>query len=79
MFKVNIRTIRDERIEVYIESESISAIAKEFATTQFTFIPKKQADFNSFTIFSHQIAKIEYTAVSFSPFEQVMTHELLSF
>lgn len=78
-FKVSIRLLNDDRIDVLVRGENIPTLAKDLKGPQLTFIPNKQAEFNSFTIFTHTIKRIQYEAVGVTPFDNPIIYDVLSF
>ena len=79
-YKINIRTMIDENIDVIVEADSIVDVAKKLSGTQITFVPSLQAEFKSFTIFTHYIKMIRYEAANKSPFDAPSTtFEIYSF
>ena len=78
-FKVSIRLQNDDRIEIMVRGENIPTLAKDFKGPQLTFIPNKQAEFNSFTIFTHTIKRIQYEVVTVTPFDNPVIYDVLSF
>lgn len=78
-FKMNIRLLNDERIEVVVYADNLPNLVKELKGTQLTFIPNRQANYKSFTIFTHNIKRIDYEQVDFTPFDTPTVYEVLAF
>lgn len=77
-YKINIRLINDDRMELVVKGSDIATLAKDLKGPQITFIPNKEVDFKSFTIFSHTIKHISYKAVSITPFNNPLIYEAIS-
>lgn len=71
--------MNDDRMDVLVEADNLATLVQNLKGPQLTFIPNKQADFNSFTVFTHTIKRMDYTTVSINPFDTSTIHTVLSF
>lgn len=59
-FTLEIKLMTNERLEVLVESNSVSDIHEQLAGNKLTFIHDSEPDQKSFTLFAHHIASISY-------------------
>jgi hypothetical protein len=78
-YKMIMRLQNDERVEVVILADSLPNLVKDIRGMQLTFIPNRQANFKTFTLFTGNIKRIDYEQVEFSPFDNPLFYEVLSF
>lgn len=78
-YKLIMRTIDGDRYDVIVSYDNIATLVKDLNGTQITFIPNRQTDFDSFTVFTHHIRRIDYEAVNISPFDNPTIYEILAF
>lgn len=59
-YQIVMRLINDERIEVHVEAENILNLVEELSGNRLTFISKDSPDRDSFSIYAHQIKRMDY-------------------
>jgi len=79
LFKLKIRLINDERVDnIVVESQSIATLSKELHGYQITFIPNMRADFDSFTLYTQQILRIDYEILGSAMFDTPTVYEIVA-
>ena len=77
-FNVNIRLVNDDRVNVMMVGENLFSLVEKLKGPQITFVPNKQADFHSFSVYTHMIMQIQYEVVNVSHFDQPIVYDAFS-
>jgi hypothetical protein len=78
-YKATIRLKNDDRIEVCLQYDNILNIIEDFSGNKLSFISKDQPDRKSFTLYAHDIKRIDYEVVNLiMPYDRQMIYVLHS-